>query len=75
MPKQKTTALQDLIVYLEIEKNRTSLHSYTTALEFAISLATELLEKEKQQIMSAHDDGQNTEFISPAHYFKKTYQQ
>ena len=68
------TALQELIEWCNsCLTDLTLSDGAKTALEVTIVRATDLLEKEKEQICNAYTDGLEGSYIGAEEYYNKTY--
>jgi len=75
------TAMQELIELLKIEENSISDNDshedrcWRNGVRCSIKKATDLLEKEKEQIENAYMDGNHIkdEFYNPKEYYNQTY--
>jgi hypothetical protein len=71
------TAMQELISTFHLYQNSGCTQEEQELLSFYIKCAENLLEKEKEQIINAYEDGHyiKDEFYNPKEYYNQTYNQ
>ena len=70
------TAMQELIEQLKEERLSNPIESpLNIGLSVAIGFASNLLEKEKQQIIEAHDEGEGKIIGNGEKYYNQTFKQ